>query len=74
MGFSAFLQSALNRISTFEECINCSTFGRVFRLDGSGHVSKAPMVTTEVPSNAADQAHSQKRLEELLSSGRSVLG
>ncbi|KAH6655001.1 xanthine/uracil permease family protein-like protein [Truncatella angustata] len=31
------MQSVFDRFKAIEECINRSTFGRVFRLDGSGH-------------------------------------
>ncbi|KAI1468927.1 permease family-domain-containing protein [Daldinia caldariorum] len=32
-----FIDRVMNKISTIDERINRSTFGRVFRLDGSGH-------------------------------------
>ncbi|KAI0124376.1 permease family-domain-containing protein [Xylariales sp. AK1849] len=31
------VQLVLDKIANVEDCINASTFGRVFRLDGSGH-------------------------------------
>ncbi|EMR72476.1 putative inner membrane protein yieg protein [Eutypa lata UCREL1] len=37
MGISNYIQPVLNWIQGVEDCINSSTFGRVFRLDGSGH-------------------------------------
>ncbi|KAK6062389.1 permease [Seiridium cupressi] len=37
MGFSGKTQGILDKFSDIEDRINRSTFGRVFRLDGSGH-------------------------------------
>lgn len=36
----ALVDSSMNKLASFEDRINSSTFGRVFRLDGSGHVSQ----------------------------------
>jgi hypothetical protein len=38
MGFPDKAQLILDRFADVEDRINQSTFGRVFRLDGSGHV------------------------------------
>jgi hypothetical protein len=39
MGFADITQYILDRVKNVDDLINQSTFGRVFRLDGSGHVS-----------------------------------
>ena len=36
----ALVDSSMNKVASIEDRINGSTFGRVFRLDGSGHVSQ----------------------------------
>lgn len=41
MGFSETARFILDKFADVEDRINQSTFGRVFRLDGSGHVRVA---------------------------------
>lgn len=36
---SGFIDQAMSKLGALDEAINRSTFGRVFRLDGCGHVS-----------------------------------
>lgn len=38
MVFAAKVRDGLHRLRRIGDCIDESTFGRVFRLDGSGHV------------------------------------
>lgn len=40
MWFQDLLRKAVDKTVVLEDRINRSTFGRVFRLDGSGHVSQ----------------------------------
>ncbi|KAK8046150.1 hypothetical protein PG996_014214 [Apiospora saccharicola] len=42
MGFRGLFEKAVDKTVVLEDRINCSTFGRVFRLDGSGHPKQIP--------------------------------
>lgn len=45
--------AGIDRLKAFETSVNTSTFGRVFRLDGSGHVSQSSILMV----NVRDQLH-----------------